>query len=56
MSEEDKTKLNTMVAKVRDTHFKVKEIKKDEEGNVIPDEEGGPGAIGLLSDIMSDAK
>jgi hypothetical protein len=41
---------------VRDAHLKVKEIKKDEEGNVIPDEEGGPGAIGLLPDIVSDAK
>jgi|TARA_B110001469_G_C9374831_1_gene194920 hypothetical protein len=56
MSEEDKAKLNETVAKVRDSHFKVKEIKKDEEGNVIPDEEGGATAIGLLPDIVSDAK
>lgn len=46
--------MNDAVAKVRETHFKVEEIKKDEEGNVIPGEEKGP--IGLLPDIMSDAK
>jgi hypothetical protein len=41
---------------VRDAHFKIKEIKKDEEGNPIIDEDGGPQPIGLLPDIISDAK
>ena len=41
---------------MRDAHFKVKEIKKDEDGNPIVDEEGGPQPIGLLPDIICDAK
>lgn len=56
MEEEEKTRLNEAIHKVRETHFKVKEVKKDEEGNPIPDEEGAGGPIGLLPDIISDAK
>jgi hypothetical protein len=56
LEEEEKTRLNESIQKVRETHFKVKEVKKDEEGNPIPDEEGSGGPIGLLPDIISDAK
>lgn len=35
--------------------FKVEPKKLDEEGNEIPAEDG-PGPIGLLPDIRSDAK